>query len=69
MSKRQFHHLQKEDKTAQDLIPTVRMDLPEDMKTTECAGAKFHKLFKLSMANDGSTVEYKDKWENLYTDI
>lgn len=45
------------------------MDLPEDMKTTECAGAKFHKLFKLSMANDGSTVEYKDKWENLYTDI
>lgn len=45
------------------------MDLLEDMKIKECAGAKFHKLFKLSMAYDGSTVEYKDKWENLYSDI
>lgn len=33
------------------------------------ARAKFHKLFKLSMENDGFIVEYKDKWENLYLDI
>lgn len=45
------------------------MDLLEDMKIKECAGAKFRKLFKLSMAYDGSTVEYKEKWKNLYSDI
>lgn len=33
------------------------------------ARAKFHKLLELSMENDGSIVEYKDKWENLYSDI
>lgn len=52
----------KKGKTALDLILTVRMDFPEDVKIKEGAGAKFHKLFKLSMANDGSIAEYKDKW-------
>lgn len=35
------------------------MDLPEDVKIKEGAGAKFHKLFKLSMANDGSLQNTK----------
>lgn len=43
-------------KTALDLILTVRLDFPEYMKIKEYAGAKFHKLFKLSMANDGSVA-------------
>ena len=51
----------KKGKTALDLILTERMELPEDMKIKEYPGAKDHKLFKFSMANDGSIADYKDK--------
>lgn len=42
------------------------MELPEDMKIKKYPGAKDHKLFIFSMANDGSIAEYKDKRANLY---
>lgn len=42
------------------------MELPEDMKIKEYPGAKDHKLFKFSMANDGSIAEYKDKRAYLH---
>lgn len=42
------------------------MELPDDMKIKEYPTAKDYKLFKFSMANDGSIVEYKEKQANLH---
>lgn len=56
----------KKGKTALDLNHTERVELPDDTKIKKYPRAKDYKLFKFSMANDGSIVEYKGKQANLH---